>query len=177
MKKYLSVIPLILLLCFVVGCQDKASMAELEEFKAQAALEKQNQEFVTHYFEELNKKNIEIVNEVCDPDYLYYSPSINPNPISRDEVMGFVKMVFQAFPDINYKIEKVYYSGNTIIIWNSVTGTHLGEFEGIPASGNKIHLSSILIWTLKNGKIVEEREEYDSLGLMMQLGMELKPKE
>ncbi len=39
MKKYPSVIPLVLLLCFVVGCQDKAAMAELEEFKAQAAVE------------------------------------------------------------------------------------------------------------------------------------------
>jgi hypothetical protein len=42
MKKYLSIIPLVFLLCFVVGCQDKAAMAELEEFKAQAALEEQN---------------------------------------------------------------------------------------------------------------------------------------
>jgi hypothetical protein len=38
-------------------------------------------------------------------------------------------------------------------------------------------VSSILIWTVKNGKIVEEREEYDALGLLMQIGMELKPKE
>jgi hypothetical protein len=33
------------------------------------------------------------------------------------------------------------------------------------------------MWSLKNGKIVEEREEANMLGLMQQLGMELKPKE
>jgi hypothetical protein len=38
MKKYLSVIPLVLLLYFVVGCRDKAAMAELSKFKAQAAI-------------------------------------------------------------------------------------------------------------------------------------------
>ncbi len=38
-------------------------------------------------------------------------------------------------------------------------------------------MSSIPIWTVKNEKIVEEREEYDALDLLMQIGMVLKPKE
>ncbi len=60
---------------------------------------------------------------------------------------------------------------------NIVTGTHQGEFQGIPATGNEIEVSTILIWSFKNGKIVEEREEANWLGMMQQLGMELKPKE
>jgi hypothetical protein len=42
MKKLLMVIPLVFLLCFTFGCQDKEAMAELEEFKSQTALEEQN---------------------------------------------------------------------------------------------------------------------------------------
>jgi predicted ester cyclase len=56
-------------------------------------------------------------------------------------------------------------------------GTHQGEFAGIPATGNKVEISGIMIGRIENGKIVEEREEMDMLGLFMQLGMELKPKE
>ncbi len=48
---------------------------------------------------------------------------------------------------------------------------------GIPATGNKYESSGILINRIENGKIVEAREELDQLGMMMQLGMELKPKE
>ena len=56
-------------------------------------------------------------------------------------------------------------------------GTHEGEFMGIPATGNKYESSGILINRIENGKIVEQREELDILGLYQQLGMELKPKE
>ena len=59
MKKLISILPLVLILCFMVGCQDKAAMAELEEFKAQAALEEQNKELVKGLTEELNKGNAE----------------------------------------------------------------------------------------------------------------------
>jgi steroid delta-isomerase-like uncharacterized protein len=177
MKKLLYVIPLLLLLCFSFACQDKAAMAELEKFKAQAAVEKQNKEFVKHYFEEMNKGNVEVINETCAPEYLFYSPSINPKPLSREETIEFLKTAFKAIPDLNYRIEKLFVVGDTAIIRNIATGTHQGELMGIPATGNRFEVSSILIWSLKDGKIVEEREEYDSLGLMTQLGMELRPKE
>ncbi len=48
---------------------------------------------------------------------------------------------------------------------------------GIPATGNKYETSEISISRIENGKIVEQREELDKLGLYQQLGMELKPKE
>ena len=55
-------------------------------------------------------------------------------------------------------------------------GTHQGEFAGIPATGNKLGTSGILIFRIENGKVAEIREEFDSVGFMQQLGMELKPK-
>jgi len=56
-------------------------------------------------------------------------------------------------------------------------GTHEGEFRGIPATGNKVEVSGIMMTRIENGIIVEDKEEADMLGFMQQLGMELKPKE
>ena len=42
MKKLLMILPLAMILCFMVSCQDKESMAELEEFRAQAEVEEKN---------------------------------------------------------------------------------------------------------------------------------------
>ena len=78
MKKYLCAVPLILLLCFVFACQDKAAQAELEKFKAQAAVEQQNMALVTKVFDELNKKNTEVYQELYAPDYGWHFPSNNP---------------------------------------------------------------------------------------------------
>ncbi|MCK4430721.1 MAG: ester cyclase [Candidatus Aminicenantes bacterium] len=49
--------------------------------------------------------------------------------------------------------------------------------QGIPATGNKVEFGAIIIFRIENGKIVEAIEEADVLGWVMQLGMELKPKE
>jgi len=152
-------------------------MAELEEMKAQADVEEQNKEVVKGYIEEINKGNAEVFKEFCAPEYAFYNPSNSPKPLSREETIEFHKMVHRAFPDANWSVEELFAVGDRVIVWNIVTGTHEGEFQGIPATGNKIEVSSILMLRIQNGKIVEEREEADILGMMMQLGMELKTKE
>ena len=177
MKKLLMVLPLVFLLCFTFACQDKEAMAELEAMKAQTEVEEQNKELVKRYIEEINKGNAEVFQELCAPEYAFYNPSNSPKPMSREETIEFHKMVVRAFPDVNWSIKELFAIGDMVIVWNIVTGTHEGEFQGIPATGNKIEASSILMLRIQNGKIVEEREEADFLGMMMQLGMELKPKE
>ena len=77
----------------------------------------------------------------------------------------------------NWKIKKLYAKGDVVVCWNIVTGTHEGKFQGIPATGSKISVGSIIIYRFNDGKIVELREEADMMGLMQQLGMKLKPKE
>jgi len=69
MKKLLLILPLALILCFMVGCQDKAAMAELEEFKAQAAVEEQNKALVLRWYEDVDKGNAEFVRDNSAPEY------------------------------------------------------------------------------------------------------------
>jgi len=64
-----------------------------------------------------------------------------------------------------------------VIVWAVEIGTHEGEFLGIPATGKKIKYGAISIFSIKDGKIVELVMESNTLSMMMQLGMELKPKE
>ena len=75
MKNPFVVVSLILGLCFVPGCQNKAEKAELEEFRAQVKIEEQNMALYRKTIEGLNKGNLEIYREAMAPDYVYYSPS------------------------------------------------------------------------------------------------------
>ncbi len=177
MKKLCMILPLALILCFVVGCQDKASMAELEEFKAQVEVEKQNIALFKGQIDELNKGNVEILEEQFALNYVCYSPSGTTKSMSREEVIEMMKMVFRTFPDINWSIEELIAVKDKVIFRFIMRGTQEGEFRGISATGNKIESSGIIIHRIENGKIVEMREEFDTLGLYRQLGMELKPKE
>ena len=101
MKKLLLTVPLALILCFVVGCQDKEAMAELKAMRAQAEVEEQNEELVKSYIEELNRGNTKPFEELCAPEYGYYLPSNSPRPLPRKGMIEFLKTLFQAFPDIN----------------------------------------------------------------------------
>jgi steroid delta-isomerase-like uncharacterized protein len=175
MKNYLSVIPLVFLLCFVVGCQDKAAMAELEEFKAQAAFEEQNKELIIRLIEEMDKGNFDIFDELSSDDYVCHFSWI-PEPLDREARKQFMKATMVSFPDFNHTIEDVIAQGDKVVIRFTNRGTHEGVFRGIPPTGNKIEYTAIFIGRFVDGKVVETWVEANILGLMMQLGMELKPK-
>ncbi|UCC40797.1 MAG: ester cyclase [Candidatus Aminicenantes bacterium] len=177
MKKLSMILPMALILCFIVGCQDKEAMAELEEFRAQAELEEQNKGLVKRMYEAFEKGDFEAYKEVVAPEYAWYLPSRSTKPISREETIEFGKMLRNAFPDFAYSIEELIAEDDIVISRFIFTGTHEGEFQGIPATGNKVEMSGFMMTRIENGKIVEDKEEYDGLGFMQQLGMELKPKE
>ncbi len=176
MKKLSMIFPLALILCFMVGCQDKEAMAELEATISQAEVEEQNKALVLHWYEELDKGNIETLIDMFAPNFLWYSPSNSPTPMSREDAYEFLKTIFLAFPKWMHKMEEIIAAGDKVVTRAVDYSTHEGEFQGIPATGNKVEFGAIVIYRIENGKIVEMREEGDILGLMLQLGMELKPK-
>ncbi len=177
MKKLFMILPLVLVLCFVYGCQDKAAMAELEAFKAQAEVEEQNKEIVRKGFKLFDEGNIEGLMELFAPNSLWYNPSNSPAPMSKEELRESLVMLFNAFSEWNSKIEDIIAVGDKVITRVVTTTTHTGEYLGIPATGKKVEYSSIMIFSFEDGIIVEVREDVDKLGRMMQLGMALKPKE
>jgi steroid delta-isomerase-like uncharacterized protein len=177
MKKLYTILAIALILCFMVGCQDKEAMTELETMKVQAAVEEENKEVVKRHIEELNKGNIEIFKELFAPECEFYYPSNRPKPISIEQNIAGIKMGIRAFPDFNQRIEELFAVGDRVIVRLTATGTHEGDFPGIPATGKKIEYSAIIIIRIENGIIVEEKIEADILGFYQKLGMELKLKE
>ena len=86
-------------------------------------------------------------------------------------------MAIDGFPDINWKTQELIAKEDKVIFRLTQTGTHEGEYRGIPASGDKIEFGVITIFNIKERKIVEAREDYDGLGFMQKLSFELKPNE
>jgi len=177
MKKLCMILPMAMVLCFMVGCQNQEAMVEFEEMKAQAEVEEQNKELVKHFYEAANERDFEAYKELLAPEYAWYVPSRNTEPISREGSMEFVRGMFDAFPDCHWSIEDLIAEGNIVVSRFIFRGTHEGEYQGIPATGNKIEISGFMMARIENGKIVEDKEDVDLLGFMQQLGMELKPKE
>ena len=175
MKKPLIILPLILLLSFMVGC---TCNTDCKSLKAQAELEEKNLELVRQMWTEWNNRNIEFFMEVHDSaEYVFISPINNPNPMSHKEFIEDQKKYWEVMPDVTINVEELMATGDKVITTFIWKGTHSKEYFGIPATGNKIETSSINIVRIKDGKIIEERENFDELSEFKQLGMELKLKE
>jgi len=159
----------------MVGCQDKAAMAELEEFKAQAEVEEQNKALVMRYYEAWDSADIEALKEIFSSDYVWHT--ISGQDVSLEESIVALKQQMVMFPDRTFSNEDVIVKGDKVIARFTFRGTHEGDVEGFPATGNKFEAEGIEISRVENGKIVETWEAGDNLSFYQQLGYELKKKE
>ena len=176
MKNPILVVSLVLLLCFVFGCQNKAEKAELEKFRGQAKVEEQNKEIVRRYWDgKWNERRPEILDELLTSDVVNYGTSMKINNL--EEYKQVYGMFLSAFHDTHFTIEGIIAEGDKVMTRASMSGVQKGALEGIPPTGKTINISIFTVFRLVNGKIAEEWEIYDDLGMMQQLGMELKPKE
>jgi predicted ester cyclase len=82
-----------------------------------------------------------------------------------------------AFTDAAHTVDDVIAEGNKVAFRATTKGTHQGEFMGIQPTEKDIKVTFDGFCQIQEGKIAEWWSEYAALGMMMQLGMELKPKE
>jgi len=109
------------------------------------------------------------VDEVFDPDVKQHTP------FEATGVQTFKEMVFgrlyRAFPDIHITIEDLIEEGDKVVEKDTVTGTHLGEFNGLPPTGKSVAYTEIFIMRFVNGRIAEVWGVVDVFAQMKQLGM------
>ena len=86
-------------------------------------------------------------------------------------------MYLSALHDTEVSIDELIAEGDKVMSRVSVRCTHKGEFEELPPTGKKLTVNAFTVFRLVDGKIAEEWELQDELGMMHQLGMELRPTE
>jgi len=83
----------------------------------------------------------------------------------------FVSMYLTAYPDTHFTIEDQIAEGDTVVTRWTARGTHKGPLMGIPPTGKQVTVTGISIGRVVNGKTVEGWSNYDTLGMMQQLGV------
>jgi steroid delta-isomerase-like uncharacterized protein len=93
-----------------------------------------------------------------------------PQPMGKAEVEAFYRGIFAAFDSPQLAFDEVLESGDAVTIRFTMTGTHLGEFMGVPATGRTIALPGITILRFAGDTVIERWSCADMLGLLVQLG-------
>ncbi len=120
--------------------------------------------------DKVNTRDIDGFRELLHPDYTYLGAD-GVKIASVDAGVAVVETFTKAFPDLKLTVTNQYTDGDVTVLEFIGTGTHEAELQGIPATGKKISVNVIDVVAVKDGKVIGEREYYDQLGMMQQLGV------
>ena len=128
------------------------------------------------YNEVWNKRNVDFIDNIIANDVVYHGPS-GLEFSSKEEFKLMVNNFFKAFENTKMTITEQFAKDDVVISRFIYEGIHKGQFQDLPATNKKVKITGIEIDRFDHGKVVECWEEFDQLGLMQQLGLELKSAE
>jgi steroid delta-isomerase-like uncharacterized protein len=128
----------------------------------------ENKRIVRQFNECLNEGDLGQCLDVLSEDYVLHN--FQGTLKGREAYRALIQTVRDGFPDIRFEILDQVADGDKVVNRISVTGTHDGEFNGIPATNKKVTWSGMGLFRLEDGKITEAWSELDALGMFTQLG-------
>jgi steroid delta-isomerase-like uncharacterized protein len=119
----------------------------------------------------VNKGDVDGFDEVLADDFVEHEETAGLEP-TREGVKEFFRMYLAAFPNLKMVAEDVLVSGDKVVARTRATGTHDGEFMGVPATGRNIDVQLIDIVRFGDDGLAHEHwGVFDALTMMQQLGV------
>ena len=121
------------------------------------------------YDEVVNRKNYAVIDELVAGDFVEHEnlPGAANGP---DGVRQAFQMLHAAFPDLKATIVTAVADDDWVATRSTFSGTHQGEWMGVPASGKAISINVADFVRIKGGRVVEHWGMTDSLTMMQQIG-------
>ncbi|HZD37140.1 MAG TPA: ester cyclase [Actinomycetes bacterium] len=139
-----------------------------------AAQATSNKATLIRFHDAMNSGDAELISktidQLVDPDLLFHAPV--PTGAAGTQALKQVwTVLLRAFPDLHVAVEDVIAEGDKVVSRNTVTGTHQGEYMGLPPTGKPVTYNEIFILRFAGGRIAEIWGVVDVLSQMKQLGL------
>ena len=139
-----------------------------------AAMSEENKAILRRVTDEVfTQGNLDVVDELFAPSYVLHDPGVPGGELRSTESFKqqWVSMFRTAFPDLQPSVEDQVAEGDKVVTRYTGRGTHQGELMGIPPTGNEVVVSGTIMSPVSDGRIEEEWNNFDALGMMQQLGV------
>ena len=113
--------------------------------------------------------NVGVADEIYAADYVAHNPGAG-GP-GRAGVQASVQSMRGVFPDLKIIEADYVVEGDKVFTRYVAAGTHRGSMLGEAPTGKTVQMSGMNLSRIANGKVVEGWDEFDMVGIMMQLGM------
>jgi steroid delta-isomerase-like uncharacterized protein len=122
-----------------------------------------------HFYDEVfRRRNVDAIDDLLSDDFVEHIPGPGQQT-DRQGTKEFIKNVLDAFPDMDLEIEHDVVEGDTIASVVRFTGTHEGEFAGVPATGRRVTVYVTDFGRMRDGRWTDHWGLVDVGGLMAQL--------
>ncbi|MEO5593705.1 MAG: ester cyclase [Chitinophagaceae bacterium] len=163
--KFFSVVPVAAILV-LAGCvaHEKSAPEKVDQVEA-------NIKSYTHVWDEImNKGKLGMFNDsnFTKDVVMHASPA---DVIGIGSARAYYANFLTGFSQITFTIKDVFGQGEKLVKYWNFKGTHTGIFFGIPATGKTVSLDGTTLVRMSGGKIAEERDFYDNMDFMTQLGL------
>lgn len=129
-----------------------------------------NKALVRRFYEEIDKGNIDAMDELVAEDYVDHSPPPFPVPRGREGVKAAFKIFWEATPG-RHVVEDQVAEGDKVVTRLTAYGRHEGDLPGIPRTGNEMEMSATVIHRIAAGRLVEKWSDKDELRMLQQLNV------
>lgn len=136
--------------------------------QTEAQIKEFEQEFVDEVW---NGDNYDFIEETHSPDYAGHWFDIDGEDVDQDGLKAFIREAHAGFSDFEMTVEFMLVEDDMGVTGFTVSGTHDGEFMGIPATDNVGSTPGIMVHRFEDGKVVEAWAVWDALGQLQQLGV------
>lgn len=132
--------------------------------------EEENKRIVRRLVEEFQSGHkFEVGEELTADDFIDRTPGPGESGNKKDG-LEFFKYIWEAFPDFSVEIKEQIAEGDRVATLKTFSGTHKGEFIGIPPTGKHVAFDVFDMLRIRDGKLVEHWNVVDMAGMWQQLG-------
>jgi steroid delta-isomerase-like uncharacterized protein len=170
-RRKLTARPLVAALALGTGVGIAVGKLMLRKGERRSTMLETNKAISRRIVEEIfNEGRLDAADEIVTSDFIGHDPA-SPEPIVGPEGLKRNADGYRtAFPDVRLTIDDQIAEGDRVVTRWTARGTHQAELFGIPATGKQSTVTGMTIDRIVEGRIVESWTNWDTLGLLQQLG-------
>src|SRR5260370_27482551 len=131
-----------------------------------------NKAVVRRLYEEVwNIRKSEVVSVVISPSHALHAPNISGSSVGPEAYKRQILLFLAGYADVRLNIEDMIAEQDKVVACWTFSGTHRGDYMGIPATNKKVSVDGMTIHHVAGGKIMDSYSNWDALGMMQQLGV------
>jgi steroid delta-isomerase-like uncharacterized protein len=121
------------------------------------------------FYAEVSAGNLTVIDETIADDFIEHEefPGIEPN---KEGVKQFFALFRSAFPDLKLEAHEIVVESDLLCARATFSGTHQGEFMGMPPTGKQIKVEGFDMVRFRDGLVTEHWGLMDAMTMMQQLG-------